>query len=452
MMFHETQSPVATVEDYHQQSLLLRSILESPKGVIIFSLDTHYCYTSFTTVHFETMKAIWGVEISVGINMLDVISQREDKTKAKENFDKALKGEYLVLHEEYGDDALSRKFWENRYSPMFNEIGEIVGLTVFVTDITEHKRAEENLRKALVEKEILLERERLLNSIGEGVYGVDLEGHCIFINPMALQILGFEKEEVIGKNTHALFHHHYPDGTAYPERECIIHKVVALHKQDETKEWLFHKNGTTIPVRIIATPIIQNEVTSGVVIAFNDITVQNSMEEALQNAYAILEQEAKTDYLTQIYNRRYMEETAPKVIEELYGQGIATSFIAFDIDHFKQINDSLGHSGGDTVLVMVTNIVKAKLRMADIFIRMGGDEFSIILPNTKLDMALDIARRIKEAIETTVRFIEKKSIVCTISMGVVETKMEAIDYGELLKRADKKLYEAKNSGRNCIRF
>ena len=147
-----------------------------------------------------------------------------------------------------------------------------------------------------------------------------------------------------------------------------------------------------------------------------------------------------------------MEETAPKVIEELYGQGIATSFIAFDIDHFKQINDSLGHSGGDTVLVMVTNIVKAKLRMADIFIRMGGDEFSIILPNTKLDMALDIARRIKEAIETTVRFIEKKSIVCTISMGVVETKMEAIDYGELLKRADKKLYEAKNAGRNCIRF
>jgi len=115
------------------------------------------------------------------MNMLELISNDEDRCKAKHNFDQALQGDYLVLHEEYGDDSLSRKFWENRYSPIVNEEGVIVGLTVFVTDITQQKLAEEHLRKLLIEKEILLERELLLNSIGEGVYGVDSEGMCIFI-------------------------------------------------------------------------------------------------------------------------------------------------------------------------------------------------------------------------------------------------------------------------------
>lgn len=439
-------------EEYQRQALLMKAILESPKGVIIFSLDTHYCYTSFTKVHFETMKAIWGTEIAIGMNMLELISHAEDRYKAKHNFDQALQGDYLVLHEEYGDDSLSRKFWENRYSPIVNEEGVIVGLTVFVTDITRQKLAEEHLRKLLIEKEILLERELLLNSIGEGVYGVDSEGMCIFINSRALEILGFKKEEIIGKNTHQIFHHHYHSGEAYPESECIIHKVASLQKQDETQEWLFHKNGTMIPVRIIATPMLKEGQIVGVVIAFNDITQQKKMEEALGDAHAILQQQAQTDYLTQIYNRRYMEETAPSLLKELSGQGIPTSFIAFDVDYFKQINDTLGHTGGDTVLVMVTNLAKAKLRTADIFIRMGGDEFSIILPNTKLSVAVDIAKRIKETIETQICLIDNKSIVCTISMGIVETTHEAIDYNLLLKRADEMLYKAKNAGRNCIQF
>ena len=259
-----------------------------------------------------------------------------------------------------------------------------------------------------------------------GVYGVDLEGTCIFINPMALQILGFKKEEVIGKNTHEVFHHHYPDGTLYPERECIIHKVVALYKQEETKEWLFHKNGTLIPVRIIATPIIKNEVILGVVIAFNDITVQNSMEEALQNAYAILEQEAKTDYLTQIYNRRYMEETAPKVLEELHGQGISTSFIAFDIDHFKQINDSLGHSGGDAVLVMVTNIVKAKLRMADIFIRMGGMSLVSSYPIQNLTLPWILQKELKRPLKPQYVSLRKKPLYAPLAWGWLKQKWKPL--------------------------
>jgi len=130
-------------EHAQQNNELLRSIMESPKGMIIFSLDPQYRYTSFTISHKETMKYIWGVDIKVGMNMLDIIQKDGDREKAKHNFDLALRGEHLILIEEYGADDLYRTWWENRYSPIYSDTNTIVGLTVFVADITKRKQAEE---------------------------------------------------------------------------------------------------------------------------------------------------------------------------------------------------------------------------------------------------------------------------------------------------------------------
>ncbi len=132
-----------------QQNELLQSILDSPEGIIIFSLDTHYCYKAFTISHQETMKAIWGVDIKVGMNMLDLIKDAEDRRKAHHNFDRALQGQQFAIDEEYGDNNLNRSFWENRYSPMYSQQKEIVGLTVFVTDILERKNHELALSESL---------------------------------------------------------------------------------------------------------------------------------------------------------------------------------------------------------------------------------------------------------------------------------------------------------------
>ena len=134
-------------ETTRKNNELLRSILESPQGMIIFSLDRQYCYTAFTISHKETMKKIWGIQIETGINILDVISNPDDQLKAKTNFDRALLGESFIHIEEYGDQALLRTSWENRYSPMYNDNKEVVGLTVFVTDITQRKQAEAEIRK-----------------------------------------------------------------------------------------------------------------------------------------------------------------------------------------------------------------------------------------------------------------------------------------------------------------
>ena len=127
------------------KSALLKSIIESPQGIIIFSLDREYRYSEFTLSHQETIKKIWGVEIQLGMNMLDIISDPDDRKKAKHNFDRALQGESLLLVEEYGDSSLYRTCYENRYSPIVDAKGTILGITVFVIDVTERKRAEEAL-------------------------------------------------------------------------------------------------------------------------------------------------------------------------------------------------------------------------------------------------------------------------------------------------------------------
>ncbi len=142
-----------------QQLLLLQSILESPHGVIFFSLDTAYRYTSFARAHAETMQSIWGATIEVGTCMLDVIRDEADRQKAKENFDAALSGVNLLKEEEYGDAALRRTFWENRYSPVYDSSGNIIGLTVFVTDITERRREAETLARVQDELRISLENQ-----------------------------------------------------------------------------------------------------------------------------------------------------------------------------------------------------------------------------------------------------------------------------------------------------
>ena len=172
---------------------LLLSILNAPKGIIIFALDRNYCYTAFSISHKEVMKKIWGVDIEIGMNMLDAIKFDEDRIKAKNNFDKALNGEYLNLIEEYGDENLSRQFWIDNYSPIFDG-DEIIGVAVYVTDISQQKEYEIELER----KNILIQT--ILDNIPDSIYVKDKNLRKILTNKKDLEFMGiYEKEFVIGK-------------------------------------------------------------------------------------------------------------------------------------------------------------------------------------------------------------------------------------------------------------
>lgn len=136
---------------------LVLAISDSVPDSIIFSLDRNYCYTFFNTKHAIVMKAIWGVDIYLGLNMLEFISVPEDREKAKRNFDHALSGDLVHLTEAYGDEALQRSHWDNIYAPLRDIHGEIIGVLTQCFDISEKVRQETTIRQQREELERMVE-------------------------------------------------------------------------------------------------------------------------------------------------------------------------------------------------------------------------------------------------------------------------------------------------------
>ncbi|KAA3606869.1 MAG: response regulator [Calditrichaeota bacterium] len=136
---------------------LLSAIIESPKNIVIFALNKNYEYLAFNQNHKDTIHKIWGVEIEVGMNMLKIIKIIEDRKKAKKNFDRALLGERFTLIEKYGEPP-NRLFFENTYNPVKNRNSEIIGLTVFLTDITQKVESAESIKKYHEQLEELVEK------------------------------------------------------------------------------------------------------------------------------------------------------------------------------------------------------------------------------------------------------------------------------------------------------
>jgi len=197
-----------------QRLLLLQNILESPHGVIFFSLDGAYRYTSFARAHAQTMQNIWGATIEIGTCMLDVIRDDADREKAKANFDAALSGQNILREEEYGDATLQRTYWENRYSPLYDDAGHITGLTVFVTDITERRQAAERLAKA--QEELRLNIENQLKQL-RGIIPI-----CSYCKKIRSDDRSWQQlETYISAHSDAMFSHGMCP-TCYTEQEQLL--------------------------------------------------------------------------------------------------------------------------------------------------------------------------------------------------------------------------------------
>ncbi len=158
---------------------------------------------------------------------------------------------------------------------------------------------------------------------------------------------------------------------------------------------------------------------------------------------------AETDDLTGIWNRRYFRRQLPHEIERARTFGVPLSLLMFDIDEFKQINDSFGHVIGDVVLSELCGCVRETLRPTDIIARYGGDEFAVILPHTDLGGAQAVAERIlKKVRELQIPTDEESAIQCSISIGLAEFRREDAVANDLVRRADERLYTSKRSGKN----
>lgn len=423
------------------ESFLLHSILESSSNIIVYAIDLEYRYTMFTQTYAAATKTLWNVDIALGMNILDVIQHEGDRQKAKINFDRVLLGEYIIVKEKYGDHNLLRTFWENRYAPVKNERGVVIGLSVFVIDITEQ-----------IHSEVLKEREMLLNCVGDGVYGMDIYGRCFFVNPSALKMLEHNENEMLGKSLHELIHYRKQNGEPFPIEECEIHKVQNNCERVEYIDWFIKKCGIAFPVRVIATPVIKEDAFIGVVVAFNDITLQHVAEQRLKEANEALKTQANTDSLTGLYNRRYFDAHGNDLFLQSKHYGEHFSILTMDIDFFKKINDLHGHDVGDVILARFAHSALCALRKSDVFARVGGEEFTVLLPKSDLNSAIKIANRIQENILHQKIEISNQIISYTISIGIASLTDRVASFDVLLKLADTKLYTAKQNGRNRIEY
>ncbi len=156
------------------------------------------------------------------------------------------------------------------------------------------------------------------------------------------------------------------------------------------------------------------------------------------------------DGLTQIFNKRYFLETLDREISRCHRYGRVLSLLMFDIDHFKQINDTYGHLAGDHVLKGLASLIRSKIRREDVFARYGGEEFSVILPEIDLAAANLLAEKLRKLTEKHRFRFDDNDIPVTISVGVSLLPADVSDPHEFIRLADKKLYEAKNGGRNRV--
>lgn len=168
-----------------------------------------------------------------------------------------------------------------------------------------------------------------------------------------------------------------------------------------------------------------------------------------------LQYENITDHLIGIYNRRYLDRRIAEEISRAHRYTLPLSMMLLDIDHFKAVNDNYGHQMGDQVLKRLGELLLNRVRDTDIIARYGGEEIAILLPQTAASCALDLAERLRQAVETSIMVPadednNTEAITITVSLGVTGLDRQVSDSQIFIQRADEALYQAKSDGRNRV--
>jgi len=296
----------------------------------------------------------------------------------------------------------------------------------------------------------------LLDTMAEGMYGVDNAGNCTFVNAAFLRILGFERaDEVLGKHSHTLFHHSRIDGAPYPASECLMYQAFRQKQPVHCDTEVFWcKDGQAVAVEYWAHPIIKDEQVVGAVATFLDITERKGLELQLRDL-------AFYDPLTRLANRRLLLDRLGMALVSCLRTEQHGALMFLDLDYFKKLNDLHGHDMGDQLLVEVARRIVGCIREQDSAARLGGDEFVVLLEGLSGNLqeavaqAEHVAEKIRAALAQPYLLNCNEDIIshhCSSSIGVSVFREHDETMEHLLKWTDMAMYRAKDAGRNAIRF
>jgi diguanylate cyclase (GGDEF)-like protein/PAS domain S-box-containing protein len=303
-------------------------------------------------------------------------------------------------------------------------------------------------RKSMQE-ELFQEKERAqvtLNSIGDAVICTDILGNITFLNLVAVRMTGWSRDEAAGRPMAEVFR--VLDGTS---RKVTPNPMEMAVRQNSTIHLppnciLLQRDGCEIPIEDSIAPIHDREGrATGVVIVFRDVSSGQTM--ALQMAHS-----AHHDFLTGLPNRKLLNDRVSQAILSATRSMKKVAVLFLDLDGFKHINDSLGHSIGDRVLQSVAKRLVDSVRGSDTVSRQGGDEFVVLLSEVELSEGVAItARRLLQA-GAEPHSIDQHDLYVTTCIGVSIYPDDGLDVETLIKNADTAMYQAKENGRQTYQF
>ncbi len=293
-----------------------------------------------------------------------------------------------------------------------------------------------------VQNSIEQQRERLqaiLESVGEGVYGVDNDGKLTFVNHATLKVLGADDDgDLIGRSAYESLHYNDDEGRHDDQLRETYGKDARLRCWETRFK---HHSGKPIPVECTVHPLRLNGKQDGSVIAFRDISNQKMLEEKLR-------WQATHDHLTDLYNRRFFETRLEQEIRDAQRTSIRSALVYIDLDRFKYVNDTAGHDTGDRILLEISLVLSKVLRRSDVMARIGGDEFAILLKNVDAPLAVKLANEYRSALNNISVKGGQQTYHVHASFGVAMMDEENMTAGDLMANADIACHIAKRMGRN----
>jgi len=421
------QEKIVLIDKIRNTETLLKASLESPKDMIILSMDKEYHYNYFNEGHKEIMLAIYGTKIKIGDNALDQITIKKDRIYAKKHYDRALTGESYSSIDIQGENE--KTYYESHYYPIYDTDNVVIGASVFARDITERiVREEENrtLNDKVKSTEILL-KASLESPKGIIILSLDTEYKYMFFN---------QTHRISMKVGY---------GADIKEGKCIFDFMTSkddiIRVKKNYDKALLGETHTTIEqfgvdevnyYENVFSPI-KNDLQEiiGVSSFARDITDRVAKEKEISYL-------SYHDLLTKLYNRRFFEEQLKRLDNP---RNLPLSVIMGDVNGLKLTNDAFGHKAGDELLKMIGDIILTSIRGNDIAARWGGDEFTILLPNSGADAAEVLINRIQKKIKKASFEYGKISISFGFDAKIVKEE----DINDVFTSAEVFMYQNKLS-------
>lgn len=348
------------------------------------------------------------------------------------------------------------EFQRNDGAPVLTQRSATLGtlndqpaLFVAIADLRERKRLETALHA----------RSAAIEAAAEGIAITDPDGVIEYVNPALTVITGYAVEELVGEHTR-VFNSGRQDRTFYDElwntiRAGRVWRGEIINRRKDGSQY----------TELMAIAPVSNEhgETVHFVAVKHDISERKRMETDLKRTNATLERQieeihrlqeelrelAVRDGLTNLFNRRYLDDTLERELARAKREGYPLSLVMIDIDHFKRLNDTYGHQAGDKVLRELAALLWGDIRAEDVPCRYGGEEFLVLLPRMPLEVALERAEGWRRTFQATRVPFGDFQLETTISCGLSSYPEHARTPDDLLRCCDAALYKAKHRGRNC---